>query len=295
MGLGLSGHRRAGLKGLPTLPEVAIRILKLVDDPRTTVKDVVRAIESDASLVAQLLKLVNSPLYGFRSQITSVERAILLVGFYSVRNLALGISVLNAFRGRMSRELKGLWRHSIEVGCVAKVLCEAFPLPLTAVELSSSDVFTWGLLHDVGRIALCYLHGDGYVGSVLSGEELDLTEGMEKERSLYGTDHAELGATLLEEWALPAHASRVVRAHHLEPAPGVDVLSALHLYLYLGEGLSHCARGVRSPEELEDRLKLVPCREISIGKLGLFSDPGLLFSSLSRGFSEAEGLLSVWG
>lgn len=294
MDLGLSGRRRAGLKGLPTLPEVAIRILKLVEDPDTTVRDVVKVIESDASLVAQLLKLVNSPLYGFRSQITSVERAVVLVGFYSVRNLALGISVLNAFRGRMSQELKGLWRHSIEVGCVAKVLCEAFPVPLAVAELSSSDVFTWGLLHDVGRMSLHYLHGDSYFRSVLCGEGLDLTEGMERERSIYGVDHAELGASLLEEWGLPAQAAAVVRLHHVEPPPGVDPLFALHLYVYLAEGLSYCAREVSSAEELEERLKLVPCREISLGRMGLFSDLRLLYSSVSRGFAEAEELLSVW-
>ncbi|MBM3302056.1 MAG: HDOD domain-containing protein, partial [Deltaproteobacteria bacterium] len=117
------------IKDLPTVPLVLTKILDLVEDQNSTIQELERAILSDQSITAKVLRLANSAFYGFPRKITTISKAIILIGFNSVKNIAIGVSVFEAFqRGNRkgAGEIESAWAHAVEVAFGAKMLASKF-------------------------------------------------------------------------------------------------------------------------------------------------------------------------
>jgi putative nucleotidyltransferase with HDIG domain len=194
-------------KNLPTIPPVLAGIVALIDSDTAGARRLVELIERDQSLTAKLLRLANSAFFGQSRRVSTVPRAILLLGFSTVRNLALGVKVWEALGGDVTRKrLEELWAHAIAVAVCAKAMAGR----LRACD--PDEAFTAGLLHDVGRLVIAVRFRDMYWDAVGGASEADAVE--ERERETFGVDHAEVGGWLLEAWALPPIIVEAVRQHH---------------------------------------------------------------------------------
>ena len=204
------------LLNLPTLPTLAARLLELVDNPTTNASTLAQFVSQDQVITARLLKMSNSSYYGLGREITSVHQAVVMLGFDMVREISLGVSVINAFRSAKGLEgfdISGFWDHSSAVGLVARKIARGW-LP----ELSS-EAFTAGLLHDIGKVVLIQYLPEEFAQTlaIAKQEQRNLWE---VERELFGTDHGQIGSWLANRWKLP----KTLRAamefhHHLENAP----------------------------------------------------------------------------
>src|ERR1035438_10349329 len=139
-----------GVGDLVTLPDVFIRIDQLVEDPDSTIDDIVKVVSQDPSFTVRLLRIANSPFYGFSSTIETVSRAVTLIGTSHVRNLALSTSVSRTFAGLPNElvSMDNFWHHSLYCALTARIL---------AHRVRKSDpeaVFTAGLLHDIGELVI---------------------------------------------------------------------------------------------------------------------------------------------
>jgi signal transduction histidine kinase/HD-like signal output (HDOD) protein len=215
------------LDQLPTLPAVALRVLEVTTDSDTTVLEVVGLISSDQSLTTRILQLVHRAPMGMREEVTSVERAVVLLGFEAVRSAVLALSVFETMQATplprppssdaaFSRE--EFWKHSIAVACAAELLAETLVETYGKdVGLTASEAFVCGLLHDVGKVALDAILPKSFAKVV---EASDLLRGniADLERTIIGLDHTVVGKRLAERWELPALLCETVWLHGQLPA-----------------------------------------------------------------------------
>lgn len=194
---------------LVSLPEALVRLNSLVDDPRSNVEDIARVIETDSGLAARLLRIVNSPFYGFPSRIETISHAVAVVGTRELRDLALATVVVRIFEGIPPElmDMERFWRHSLTTGLVARGIAEA------RRDGAAESRFVAGLLHDVGKLLLCRRVPElaRHALARATYEQIPLPEA---EREALGFDHAEVGGALLEAWRLPEPLVVAARWHH---------------------------------------------------------------------------------
>ncbi len=196
------------LEELPTLPAVATRVLEVTAKEGSTADEVAKLIGSDPSLSARILKLLHRADSGARGNITSIERAVVLLGFESVRNAVLALSVFETFNGADSGagapfDREEFWKHCIAVACCAELLATSGSQTSLADRNAGSTAFICGLLHDLGKIALDAMLPKSYSRVI---EAADMLRGniADVERSVIGLDHMVVGKRLAERWHLPA-------------------------------------------------------------------------------------------
>ncbi|HUB27410.1 MAG TPA: HDOD domain-containing protein [Tepidisphaeraceae bacterium] len=217
------------LDQLPTLPAVALRVLEVTADTDSSLMEVVKLIGSDQSLTTRILQLVHAAAAGAGHQVTSVERAIVMLGFEAVRSAVLAVSVFETLQGpppkkpdspmadgQFSREQ--FWRHCVAVACAAELLAEALienegpesGLPVPA------EAFVCGLLHDIGKVALDAILPKSFT-KVVEAADLLRANIADIERSVIGLDHMLVGKRLAEQWELPAALRDVIWLHGQHP------------------------------------------------------------------------------
>ena len=194
-------------KNLPTMPTVLARILQLVEGESANGRELIDVIEHDQALTAKMLRLANSAFFGQSRRVATIPRAVVLLGFSTVRNLALAIKVWDSLGNGVSRaRLEELWAHAVAVALAAKKL---------AARVRAShpeEAFTAGLLHDAGRLVLGMRLGEAYWIAVGGATESQPVQTLES--AAFGVDHAEVGGWMLEAWNLPATIIEAVREHH---------------------------------------------------------------------------------
>ncbi|HEX8340953.1 MAG TPA: HDOD domain-containing protein [Tepidisphaeraceae bacterium] len=205
------------LETLPTLPAVAVRVLEAVSGDDARVGDVCRLIESDPALAARILQLVNRADVG-GGEVASLERAVALLGFDSVRCAVLAVSVMGIFgpgepAAKFDRD--AFWKHSIAVGCCCEML--ATRLKGRGEKIDPAEAFVAGLLHDIGKLALDTAVPKSYLRVV---ETADMLRGniADVERSVIGIDHNVVGKRLAERWQLPPALREAIWLHGQLPA-----------------------------------------------------------------------------
>ncbi|MFN8547959.1 MAG: HDOD domain-containing protein [Candidatus Eisenbacteria bacterium] len=199
---------------LPTLPPVVTRILSLVEDPKATGQQVAEAVSMDQAMVASILKIVNSPFYGLNRRISSISHAILLLGFRTIRNMALSATLLNTFGGsaQTKRFDRGLfWRHSIGCATTARSPCQT-----ASTSRSRGGVPRRARARQVGRIIFDHYFSADFAKlldrALAGGADLILLE-----RETFGLDHAEVGRLMAQRWNFPAGVTEAIACHH-EPS-----------------------------------------------------------------------------
>lgn len=192
-----------------SLPDVALRIIRITADPNSAASDLVEAIETDPAIAVRLLRAVNSSYYSVREQVTSLTQAVTLLGFGEIRNLAMSAYVAPLFRRSVGHGIytrRGLWDHMTGVAIVARHIAGMY------VGVSPQEAYLAGLLHDIGHILLDqYLHKP--FCQVLD-QLTEETSVQQIERQILGFDHAALGEFALAAWGLPQSACAAAGAHH---------------------------------------------------------------------------------
>ncbi|SPE42216.1 putative Metal dependent phosphohydrolase [Candidatus Sulfopaludibacter sp. SbA3] len=207
------------LDQLPQFPGIATKVLRVLSRDDTRVAEIAGLIRADAALSSELLRIVNSPLYGMTSRISSIQQALLFLGFDEIRRFVLAVSMKSFFRAAMRLDLlRGIWRHSL----ACAIVCEELSMACSAQEGRDDRAYTSGLLADIGRLGLFVLHPQEYSELLTSpAPDIDM---LEQERMLLGVDHCEAGAWLAAKWRLPDEVQRVAATHHNRPdAPGFDL------------------------------------------------------------------------
>jgi putative nucleotidyltransferase with HDIG domain len=215
------------LSTLPTVSPLYGQISAAIENPRTSAADVGALVARDATTTARLLRMVNSAFFGYPERVTTVTRAVTIVGFDALRNLILATSVLELFNLR-GVTWKGfspeeLWQHSLATAIAARAIARR--LARREVE----EFFVAGLIHDIGKMALLHLMRERYLLAVdLAARERLLI--VEAERTIIGLNHTQVGRLLTEAWNLPRALVTTVARHHQPPREPEGLLpAAVHL------------------------------------------------------------------
>lgn len=198
------------IKEIPTLPTIVFELNKYLRDPDTSIKTVCDTIEKDQAIALKILKLVNSAFYGFKSKISDLRNAVVLLGYNAVRNAIVSISVINSFPKRVKLidfDISQFWKHSLAVAVTSKNIAQ-----LSRKE-SPDNCFVGGLLHDAGKVILAQYFPNLFetVWSTLQNEHLTFYEAEQKSLPI---DHAKIGAHLAAKWQLPQGLIEAIRWHH---------------------------------------------------------------------------------
>jgi len=191
---------------LGSLPAIVYKVFEVMDEPKSTATKIGKVINEDPALTARLLKLVNSPFYGFSAKVDTVYRAVALIGHKELRSVVVAASAMNVFEGIPSElvSMEDFWKRSLAIAVTARVLA-AFKR-----ETGIERFFIAGLLHDIGSL-LMYIKLPDEMAQVL---KLERTEGVElagAEKDIIGYDHTEVGGGLLKKWNLPPQICGSVR------------------------------------------------------------------------------------
>jgi putative nucleotidyltransferase with HDIG domain len=191
------------IQTLATIPAVAKHVLELLGDPTVSLGEISRFISQDPVLTSRVLRMVNSPIYGFPGRISSVNQAVLLLGLNVVRGLLFGVTVFDL----MQQTMIGLWEHSM--GCAILARLVAVKKGLKDPEEASIH----GLLHDIGKVVLVLKFPGEYEKVMEEAREKDLTV-YEVETAYFSTTHATVGAWVAEQWSFPRPLIDVIQYHH---------------------------------------------------------------------------------
>ena len=194
---------------LVSAPTTYARLDALISDPDSAIDDISAVINTDPALTTRLLKIVNSPFYGFPSQINTISRAITIIGTRELTHLVLATSVMNAFRGIPANlmDMDTFWRHSLACAITAKYLAEA------THQTNHEQYFIAGLLHNIGSLVL-YQSVPELAREAINTARFGHEVLHEAEKRIIGFDHAEVGAILIQNWRLPESLAQVARYHH---------------------------------------------------------------------------------
>jgi len=200
-----------------TLPAVASKVLSLLEDDDVNIRSLSTLIETDPALTLKVLRVANSPLYATRSEVNSINQAIINLGLNRLTNIVLGISIFSKFFISSNSELSGLidkfWWHSSSTGMIAKSLSTKLNKFFKEIE------FIGGLIHDIGKLALLqYNHS-------MFKEVLMLVESgnsdIDAENMVFGTNHNEIGFEISKLWKLPKELSLIMYMH-TKPMESID-------------------------------------------------------------------------
>ena len=200
-----------GVHELPTIPEIATKVLDMFDKPNVELEELAETILVDQVMASRVIKIVNSPFFKPMHEIKSLKRALIYLGFRQIRHIALTCSIIEAFEGKTGVfDVKTFWEHSFGVGVVAKIIAQRIRYPET------EKAYIVGIIHDIGEVFLSYHMKDSFqqVVDELKGTSQSFIEAEEK---LLGTTHCEVGYCLAKNWNFPVEYCDVI-AHHHAPA-----------------------------------------------------------------------------
>lgn len=227
---------------LPVCPQVFIRLSQLLENTERPAGELTQTLTSDPALAAQVLRVANSAAYGMKRSLRSIDEAVFRIGYTEVWSIAAALKAKELFGSGASWSAFNdrLWKHSLEVGVIARELC-AHARPGCADELMSA-----GILHDIGKLIL-YKVTPAYAMLTENGllRGADLTW---REMDFFGTNHARLGGAVLERWNLPPSLTSLVRDHHLEPEAG-DANCLPRSVLMLANLITHEAQRAGNRED----------------------------------------------
>jgi len=200
---------------LPTIPIVATKVLRLLDEPEAEIGEIAELILSDQVMAARVIKMVNSPVFRPVERIKSIKQAILRLGDQQIREIALACSFVDVFNGKDGVfAVKTFWEHSFGVGIIARIIAERIRYP------EPEKAYITGVVHDIGEVFLSYYLKKDFekIVGMIRGTTRTFVQA---EAKLLGTTHCEIGYCLAQKWNFPADYCDVI-AHHHDPHASTD-------------------------------------------------------------------------
>jgi HD-like signal output (HDOD) protein len=256
------------IRAMPSLPTSVVKVIELCNDPRSSPADLNYVISLDPVLTGRVLKLINSAYYGQDQRVTSLVRAIIMLGLNTVKNLALSTAVvenLGKRAGPRGVDMEAFWRHSLGVGVAARILAKKRQVDPERLE----EYFTAGLLHDIGKIPLNSVHPRAYATALRSGKLRHIPL-IRAEDSLLGINHCVCGGLIVEAWKLRGPVGDAIMYHHDSPGyqgPHQEILHHVALANYLVQRMDIGFAGDSYPEidpAVWDALDLQPDIEATL-------------------------------
>ncbi len=223
----------AEVSELATLPEVTVKIIHIVENPKSTARDLHDVIKNDPALSARILKVVNSAFYGLPGQIASIDRAIVLLGLSAVKNIAIAASMTHLFNGGASIEgFSGaeVWRHSIGVGVASRMISTAQGHPTV------EESFLAGMMADLGLLVERQIFTQ-QLAEVVARFNEDGGDFCKLEQEVIGADHQAFGMALATKWRFPQPLCTTIGYHH-KPCDLAEVNRSLPAIVHVASTLA---------------------------------------------------------
>jgi HD-like signal output (HDOD) protein len=251
------------IKNIPSLPTSVAKVLEICNNIQTSPADLNFVVSLDPVLVGRVLKLINSAYYGLDKPVTSLVRAIIMLGINTVKNLALSSAVMGSFAAKKLPQginMEGFWCHSLCVGVAAKIIAKQRGVEAKQLE----EYFTAGLLHDLGKIPLNAVLAQDYLFTINIAEGDRVPLYLVEDRRL-GLNHCIAGAAIVRAWKLEGPVGDAIICHHQIPEyedPHKDILYSVAAANYFASTREIGFAGDRHPEEIYpgiwDFLKIKP-------------------------------------
>ena len=193
---------------LPVIPEVLTRVLTIVRSGHGSANELAQVILKDQALVTKLLKTANSSFYAHKGKaVSSVSQAIVVLGFDSVRDLAIGLSMFALLKNKkLEAYMTQFWVHAVACGVCAQAFSRAMNME------DQEEALVAGLLHDVGKLIMLRYFPDEFAEIHLLVDQG--TPVNEAEEQVIGLRHQDVGEAVTLRWNLPPQTVRCIRHHH---------------------------------------------------------------------------------
>lgn len=191
---------------IPAVPVVAVKVLRLVDDPHASIRDLQRVIMADQAIASRVLRVANSAFYGRRQRIDTISEAITVLGLKSIKTITLAVSTREVYR-RFGLVEQKLWEHSLGVSVACGIIASQVSI------VKAEEAVVAGLVHDIGKVIMNNSHPDRF--NILMQNLYERSVAFTSlEGEVFGFTHAEVGALLAEKWGFPEDLRRAILYHH---------------------------------------------------------------------------------
>lgn len=230
-----------GIRSLPSLPIVVLEVLKSFEQTDASTGMLAEKVAKDQALAAKTLRIANSSFYGLSRKVTTIQQAITILGFDSVRTLIAAAAVTDIFSDSRhgAFEYKAFWRHSIGTGLCAKMLARQ-------LKINQDYAFVCGLLHDIGRLVLVTRFPELYAAAMEHREKKDCYV-IDAERAVLEMDHAVVGRALAEYWKFPLIMQKAIGNHH---QPEGEDLGDIPAVVHVAEATAHALDLTQDEDDL---------------------------------------------
>lgn len=219
---------------LPSVPQIITEVSAMLDNERTSANDLCKVISKDQAIVAKILAVANSPLYGLPRRVSTIEFAVVIIGFEHMRNILVALSLVDAFKNRSTSTWNhsAYWMHSLITATAAKRIADDLRYP------KSGEVFTAGLLHDLGLVVLQRYMNSDFLKILHLVDEQQIRH-INAEEQILGFTHQDIAEFLLERWNFPPYIIETVLYHHKPSLAenGKVLASLIHLADYMTQRL----------------------------------------------------------
>jgi putative nucleotidyltransferase with HDIG domain len=272
------------LQDIPTLPMVAMRVTELINDPSSSSADIAKLLKKDQVLTAKILRLANSSYYAIPGGCSDVQRALAFLGFNTLAQLVLGLSVFSVFTDTETENFSMLefWRHALGAAVCSEILAKRVG------GVRPEEAFTCGLLHDIGKLVLHEIDKDRLTSIMKETTKRECSFfDVEREWDLPG--HSYLGEVIATKWGLPQVIRLAIRYHHFDVRSMDSILASAKPVIYivrLANALcvknkigksGDCSSGEITPDmlsplglKLEDLTKIEEQLKVDIERAGAF-------------------------
>ncbi|MCP3892316.1 MAG: HDOD domain-containing protein [Desulfobulbaceae bacterium] len=236
----------AKIDSYPALPATVTNVLAVTADPDSSASDLMNAILPDQAMCSAILKVANSAFFGIPRGVSTIERAVVVLGYEEIRNIVIGKAIFASFP-KLDKNRKqdvGLfWEHAFTCGLAAKIIAEHY-------KLSGNEFFIAGLIHDIGKLAMLMTFSDKYP-FLMEFSDTEYFHSTAKEQSLFSISHDQAGLRLANKWMFPEQLVMATGYHH-DPASAPS-FKQYPLIIQLADILSllYCYSDVSSGEDVE--------------------------------------------
>lgn len=280
----------ARLDDIPTLPTIVYELSRIINDPMSSTSEVEKIMANDISLTTKVLRLANSAYYAIPGGVSSLQRAIAYIGYDTINQLTLSASIVKALEIESSGifSTKEFWKHSLGVAMAAEVIAREVKYK------TPSDLFTCGLVHDMGKVATMIITPAQFEEIIIHANEHGLST-TEAEEALSAPSHTRVGFELAVKWRLPGQIQNAIANHHeKDPALRGNLSQEANLVadiVYLANLLIHALQFGNSGHKKVLGLPRDVLERLSISQESLRD----LIAKVKEKIQNAEGFLKIIG